>query len=123
MKSQFEFTAQLMQATKAFLQRHPAVVYFSIVLLISWGAGLIVEGSKLIRHEPIQPTDALLLFPIIVFSVALTGIALISSFDGKSGLRDLLTRMGRWRVNIGWYAIALLTAPALILTVLFLFRT
>ena len=101
MKSLFELTAQLMQATKAFLQRHPAVVYFSIVLLISWGAGLIVEGSKLIRHEPIQPTDALLLFPIIVFSVALTGIALISSFDGKSGLQDLLTRMGRWRVNIG----------------------
>lgn len=112
-----------MQATKAFLHHHAVLVYFSIVLLISWGGGLIVEGTKLIQHEPIQPTDALLLFPIIVVSVAVTGIALISSIDGKRGLRDLLTRMGRWRVSIGWYALALLTAPALILLVLFLFRT
>ena len=112
-----------MQATKVFVQRHTVLIYFSIVLLISWGAGLIVEGPKLIRHEPIQPTDALLLFPIIVVSVAVTGIALISSIDGKRGVQDLLTRMGRWRVSIGWYAVALLTAPALILLVLFLFST
>lgn len=108
---------------KVWIQRHSVLIYFSIVLLISWGAGLIVEGPKLIRHEPIQPTDALLLFPIIVVSVALTGIALISYTDGKRGLRDLLARMGRWRVSIYWYAVALLTAPALILLVLFLFRT
>jgi uncharacterized protein len=65
----------------------------------------------------------LLLFPIIVFSVALTGIALISVVDGKNGLRDLLSRMGRWRVSVGWYAVALLTAPALLLAVLFTFKT
>ena len=108
---------------KAWIQRYAVLIYFCIVLLVSWGAGLIVEGPKLIRHEPIQPTDALLLFPIIVVSVALTGIALISYTDGKRGLRDLLSRIGRWRVSIYWYGIALLTAPALILIVLFLFRT
>lgn len=108
---------------KAFLQRYPVTVYFSIVLLISWGAGLIVEGPKLIHHDQIQPLDVQLLFPIIVISVALTGIALSGLIDGKRGLRDLLTRMGRWRVGIGWYAIALLTAPVLILIILFLFKT
>src|SRR5215469_10755122 len=113
----------LMQATKAFLHHHAVGVYFSVVLLISWGAGLIVEGSKLIRRQPIQPTDALLLFPIIVLSVALTGIALLSIVDGKRGLRDLLSRMGRWRVSVGWYVVALLTAPALLLAVLFTFST
>ena len=112
-----------MQATKVFVQRHAVPIYFSVVLLISWGAGLLVEGPKLIRHQPIQPTDALLLFPIIVVSVAVTGIGMISSIDSKRGVQDLLTRMGRWRVNIGWYAVALFSAPALILVVLFLFST
>ena len=30
----------------------------------------------------------------------------------------LLSRMGRWRVSIRWYGVALLTAPVLVLAVL-----
>ena len=33
---------------------------------------------------------------------------------GRAGLRDLLTRMTRWRVGARWYAVALLTAPLLV---------
>ena len=44
---------------------------------------------------------------------------MIGLVDGKAGFRKLLSRLLRWRVGIRWYAVALLTAPLLILTVLF----
>jgi membrane protease YdiL (CAAX protease family) len=31
--------------------------------------------------------------------------------DGRAGLRELLSRLLRWRVGARWYAVALLTAP------------
>jgi uncharacterized protein len=38
---------------------------------------------------------------------------------GREGLREMLTRMTRWRVGARWYAVALLTAPILSVAVLF----
>ncbi|MDD7942922.1 hypothetical protein PHK61_31380 [Actinomycetospora lutea] len=32
---------------------------------------------------------------------------------GRAGLRDLGSRLLRWRVGVRWYAVALLTAPVL----------
>jgi membrane protease YdiL (CAAX protease family) len=49
-----------------------------------------------------------------VASILMTGLV-----HGRAGLRDLLTRMTRWRVGARWYAVALLTAPLLSVAVLF----
>jgi membrane protease YdiL (CAAX protease family) len=48
-----------------------------------------------------------------VASILMTGL-----LHGRAGLRDLLTRMTRWRVGARWYAVALLTAPLLVTSVL-----
>ncbi|HEU5097709.1 MAG TPA: CPBP family intramembrane glutamic endopeptidase, partial [Roseiflexaceae bacterium] len=48
---------------------------------------------------------------------ALAAITLTGIVDGSSGLRDLFSRMRRWRVAANWYA-ALLMFPILILGVL-----
>jgi membrane protease YdiL (CAAX protease family) len=103
---------------RAFVQRHPVGVYFSLVFLLSYGGFVLVDGPKLARGEAIQPLDALLLFPVLVVGVGLVGIILTAISDGRAGLRDLFSRMGRWRVNLGWYVAALLIPPVLILTVL-----
>jgi membrane protease YdiL (CAAX protease family) len=103
---------------KAFIQRHPVGVYFSLAFLLSYGGFIVVDGPKLARGATIRPLDALLLFPVLVVGVGLIGIILTALVDGRAGLRDLFSRMGRWRVNVGWYA-ALLIPPVLILTVLF----
>src|SRR5947209_4077502 len=103
---------------KAFIQRHPIATYFGLAFLLSYGSFLVVVGPKLLRGEAMQSTDALLLFPVIVVGVCLVGIALTSIVDGRSGLRDLFSRMGRWRVDVRWYAVVLLTPPVLILAVL-----
>ena len=38
---------------------------------------------------------------------------------GKAGFRELLARLRKWRVDARWYAIALLTAPLLVIPILF----
>jgi len=47
-------------------------------------------------------------------SILLTGL-----FDGRMGFRELFSRLFKWRVEIRWYAVALLTAPLMITTMLF----
>ena len=108
---------------KAFIQRHAVATYFGLVFLISYGSFLVVVGPKLLRGGAEQPTDAFLLFPLIVGGVCLVGIALTGITGGRPGLRDLFARVGRWRVGAQWYAVAVLTPSILLLVVLFLFRT
>ncbi|WP_420630283.1 CPBP family intramembrane glutamic endopeptidase [Candidatus Leptofilum sp.] len=44
---------------------------------------------------------------------------LIGLLDGRVGFRDLLSHLIKWRVGTRWYAVALLTAPLMIITILF----
>jgi hypothetical protein len=44
---------------------------------------------------------------------------LTSLLYGKAGLREFLSRLLKWRVGAGWYAVALLTAPLLMTATLF----
>jgi membrane protease YdiL (CAAX protease family) len=104
------------------IRRHPVATYFGLAFLISWGSGLILLGPKLVRSQPTRPMDALLLFPVLVIGVALVGITLTRFAEGKSGLRELFSRVRRWRVSAGWYAAALLIPPVLILLVLSVLR-
>jgi membrane protease YdiL (CAAX protease family) len=49
-----------------------------------------------------------------VSSLLVTGLV-----DGRSGLRELLSRLRKWRVAARWYAIALLTAPLVYVAISF----
>ena len=108
---------------RTLLKRHPLDAYFSVAFLISWGAGLVVEGPRLMRGQPISAENTLMLFPVLVVGVGLAGLALTALVDGRAGVCDLFARMGRWRVGAGWWAAALFIAPALILLTLLALRT
>jgi membrane protease YdiL (CAAX protease family) len=51
----------------------------------------------------------------------IAGILLTGLLHGRTGFRDLLTRMRRWRVGARWYAVALLTAPLVFTAILLAF--
>jgi membrane protease YdiL (CAAX protease family) len=97
-----------MTATKRFVQAHPILFYSVLTFAISWGAVLLMVG----------PGG----FPIVADKVQLVGMAmllgptvagLLSTYlaAGGPGLRALGSRLVRWRVGLGRYAFALLTAP------------
>lgn len=112
-----------MQA-QSVVRRHPVVTYFSLVLLISYGSFALLDGPKVLRGEVVPAADAeYVLFPVLVLSVCVVGLALTAVLGGWSGLRDVVARIGRWRVGVRWYAVALLTPPAVMLAVLFALRT
>jgi CAAX protease family protein len=112
------------QKILAFLHLHPVTTYFSLVLLISYGSFLVVVGPKLLRGGTEQASDAeYILFPILDWGVLLTALVFTGILDGRLGLRNLFARMGCWRVQVRWYAVALLLPPTLVLAILLAFRT
>ena len=58
-----------------------------------------------------------MLLPILVAAMlagpSVSGILLQGLIFGRKGLRELLSRLLRWRVNTRWYIVAILTAPLL----------
>ena len=109
-----------MSTIMTLIKKHPVLTYFFLAFFVSWGGSLAVLGPKFFRGEPYQLTDLPLALLAMLAGPSLTGIALTDIVDGKSGLRDLFSRMRRWRVKPRWYARALLTPPVLILAVLLL---
>jgi membrane protease YdiL (CAAX protease family) len=108
-----------MSTVKAFLNRYPALTYFAMLFAISWGGVLIVVGPRGIPGTPEQFT-ALLPFAILamVAGPSVASLLLTSVAYGRAGLRELRSRLLTWRVGARWYAVALLTAPLLVMAIL-----
>jgi uncharacterized protein len=110
-----------MTTIKAFITSHPLLTYFALAFAISWGGVLTVVGVGP-GGIPATPEQLETLFPISVPAMlagsSVAGILLTSLLYGRAGFRHLLARMTRWRVGARWYALALVTAPLLVITTL-----
>jgi uncharacterized protein len=106
---------------KNFIKRHPVVSYYLLVFAISWGGILILIGGP--GNIPGTREQAEKLFvPALLIMFAgpfISGILMNFLIDGSEGLRTLLSRLLRWRVEGRWYAIAVFTGPLLVAAVLF----
>jgi len=105
---------------KAFIKRHPVLTYFALTFAISWGGILVVVGPGGILGPPEQTgTPNPLMYLAMVAGPTVAGLLLTGLVYGRAGLRELFSRLLRWRVGVRWYAVALLTAPLAMMVVLF----
>jgi membrane protease YdiL (CAAX protease family) len=107
-------------AIRAFIRRQPVATYFALTFAISWGGFLLVVGPGGFASTSWQ-TDARFPFAVLAMLAgpSVAGVLLTGLVDGKAGLREVLSRLLRWRVGARWYAVALLLAPLLAAAVLF----
>jgi membrane protease YdiL (CAAX protease family) len=86
-----------------WVKRFPLVAYFVLVFGIVWGLFLTISP----RVSP--------MIAIVIGSWAPNGVGLLVTgvAEGRAGLRGLLGRVVRWRIDIKWYAIALLAPVAM----------
>lgn len=105
------------------IRQFPIRSYFILTFFLSWLGAFILVATKLLSGQIISKMDGILMFPVMLIGPCTAGIVLTSIIDGKAGIRNLFSRLGRWKVFIGWYAIALFIAPCLIMLILFLFRS
>ena len=103
------------------MKRHPVLIYFALVFVISWGGAFLLlgPGGLPLKAEEFARQGALL-YVAILAGPFVAGLLLTGLVDGRPGLRDVLTRLRRWRVGARWYVVALLPALAMTATALLL---
>jgi membrane protease YdiL (CAAX protease family) len=108
-----------MRTITAFIKRHTVLTYYALVFAISWGGVLIVVSPTGFPGTSAQ-VERLMPFVILAFLVgpALAGPTLTGLVYGRAGLRRFLSQLLKWHVAVRWYALALLTAPLLMMAVL-----
>jgi membrane protease YdiL (CAAX protease family) len=107
-------------ASPRYVTRHPVAACFALTYAISWAGFVLVvgpggfpgSGSQFDARLP-RVAAAMLAGP------AAAGLLLTVLLSGTAGLRELLSRLFRWRVGMRWYLAALLPAPLLSAAVLF----
>lgn len=108
-----------MSTIRAFIKRYPVMTFYALVFAISWGGILILVGPGRIPGTTEQVER---LFPsVLVVQFAgpsIAGILMTGLVSGRAGLRELLSRLLRWRMGARWYAAALLPGPLLVASVL-----
>jgi len=82
------------------VRRHPLVTFFVLTYALSWGF-LPIEALGFLPAGPLVAT-------LIVISIT----------QGWAGLRDLGSRMIRWRVGWYWYVVAIGLPLAVLLEVI-----
>jgi membrane protease YdiL (CAAX protease family) len=89
------------------------LTYFFLTVLISWTSSALVVGPGAfpLRWERFERLG------LVIYIAAWAGptlacLLLTGLIDGRAGLRDLVSRVRRWRVVPRWYAIALVLPPA-----------
>jgi len=102
--------------------RYPVLCYFALTFFLSWLGAFLVAAPHLLHRQPLPKMTGILMFPAMLVGPSLTGILLTRLIDGPAGLRDLFSRMRRFRFPARWY-VALLIPPVFVLSILALLKT
>jgi len=106
---------------KAFILRHAVLTYYALVFAISWGGMLIAVGpAGFLGTTYDARVLAQFVYVAALAGPAVAGIVMTYLVDGPAGFRGILSRLGKWRVSLRWYVVALLLAPLLTTAILYM---
>jgi membrane protease YdiL (CAAX protease family) len=110
-----------MTSTEAFHKRHPVLAYYIVVFVISWG-GMLLVGAPGIAAGTNWQTDPMfqLAISLMLAGPPIAGVLMTILVSGKKGVRELFSRLIRWRASARSFAAALLIAPLVQTAVLLL---
>lgn len=104
----------------ALIKQHPVWAYFALTFAISWSGFILVVGPG---GFPGKPEEFEALLPVVAWAMlagpSIAGIFLTAFIYGKTGLRELLSQLVKWRVSAPWFLIAILPAPIVTAGLLF----
>src|SRR5215207_1138467 len=109
-----------MKTIKASIKSHPVLSFYALAFAITWGGLIMVVGGpgEILGTPELLGTRFALVMLAWLAGPSVASILMTGLVHGREGLRNLLTRMTRWRVGARWYAVVLLTAPLLSVAVL-----
>jgi uncharacterized protein len=106
-----------------WLRRHPLVGFFALAFAISWGGIVMILAARGFDLTAMQSGEAGLILVAMLLGPSVSGLILTALVDGRSGTGQLSAHLMRWQVGSQWYSVALLTMPAMLLTILLLSST
>ena len=109
-----------MKTIKAFIKRHPVLSFYALAFAITWGGLIMVVGGpgELLGSPEALDTRFGLVLLAWLAGPSVAGVLMTGLVYGREGLREFGSRLTRWRVGARWYAVALLIAPVLSVSVL-----
>jgi uncharacterized protein len=99
---------------KTFIQKRAVLTYVALTFAISWTGAVVLlgPGAFPLQWERFERFGAAF-YVVTLAGPCLASLLLTSFLEGRSGLRAMFARLGRWRVGAGWYGFALLPAVLL----------
>src|SRR5689334_12329543 len=104
----------------ALIRRYPLLSYYVLTFALSWGGFVWTVGPASLINTNWQAQGSFLAAVLAMLAgPSIAGLLLTGLVDGRAGYRDLFRRLRKWRVGVGWYAVAILPAPIVSAGVLF----
>ena len=102
----------------SIMHRYPVTTFFIFAFGISWGGILLILTTVGFRAVLVTLPVQEVMFLAMVAGPSISGLLSVAVNSPSGGFHELWSRMIKWRVDMRWYVIGLLSVPILLLAIL-----